>query len=105
MLLAPQVRHSLALHMKDLARLRAGGYLQLLMTVEGGHHDLRAQGRLRGVDIQIEQDSVFAPLEERVRPDVQQQEQAPVGPAVNARPALTGEADLRAAVNPRWDLH
>ena len=100
-----QVRNTLVLDMKDPAGLRSGRNFQLLITIQGRDFDLCAERSLCYVDIQVQEDVVLTALEELMRLDVQDQEQASVRPAKHTRTALPCQADLRPAIHACRDLH
>ena len=83
------MRYTLILDVKDLTWLRTSGNFQLLIAINRGHIDLRAERRLRDIDIKVQDNVIVAALEELVGSDIEDQEQATVGASEDTRTTLS----------------
>src|SRR5690242_8388748 len=91
--------------MKNLAGLCPGGDLQFFITIEGRHFDLGAECRLGNIDVQVQQNIVLAALEELMRCDIQDQEEASIWSPVGTGSALACQTDLCPTVHTSRNLH
>src|SRR5256885_5224125 len=92
-------------HLHALAALRPGGHLHGHRLVERRHFHLRAQRRLAERDRHAHGEVLALASEDRVLPDVHDDEQVAGRPTVRARCAAIRHADALAVVDTRRDPH
>ncbi len=104
-ILPADIGNTLASDRENFSGLGSGGYFKHVGTIQRGDFNFRAERSLGNIDIQVEDDIVLTALEELVRPHVEDEEQAAVRSAEDARTSFACQTDLRACIHTGGNLH
>ena len=97
------MRHPFTAQGKDLARLSSGRNIQFCFAFGCEHFNLGAQGSLRHINVQVEQDIILVAAKIFVWFDLDFDIQVPVWPAVCAGLGFICQTNLSSVVDAGWN--